>query len=461
MRRGTLGMVLLLVTRGITAQGVVPSSETRAIDSLAHAFVAAAEAPSVAIAVVRGTDTLAMAGFGVADLENDVVATDRSVYDIGSVTKQFTAAIVLQLRDEGAFALDDSIARYVSGLPVAWRPVTIRQLLNHTGGVPDYTSLGPSWQRRWGEQMAPDTVLALTFGVPMMFPPGSSWRYDNTGYVLLGVLIERVTGHSWQQEVTRRLTAPLGLTDTQVCLNPPVIPRRVHGYEKGPGGAGWINTPYLAMTQPYAAGALCSTVRDLTTWNHALHGGRVIGAASYRDMVTATGAALPTGYGFGMVRGALAGHPVLRHGGGINGFAAANAWIPDARLSLTVLTNSGSARATALLDQLARVALGAPLDTAAVPRPLPPEERDRIVGVYALELPGGARDFTVAVAGDGVTGQLVGQGANPMIYLGDHTFGMAFDPSLRIRFTLDGDRATGLTLEQGGAVYPATRVVRP
>lgn len=454
-------LALLLVTRSLGAQATPPSRATPVIDSLARAFVAAAEAPSVAIAVVRGADTLAMTAFGAADLENNVSATDRSVYEIGSVTKQFTAAIVLQLRDEGLLALDDSVATYVRGLPVDWRPVTIRQLLNHTGGVPDYTSLGPAWQRRWGEQMEPDTVLALTFGVPMMFPPGSSWRYDNTGYVLLGVLIERVTGHSWQQEVTDRLTTPLGLTATRVCLNAPVIPGRVHGYEKGSEGAGWVNTPYLAMTQPYAAGALCSTVGDLVKWNHALHEGRVVGAASYREMITATGAAAATGYGFGMVRGTLAGHTVLRHSGGINGFAAANAWIPDARLSLTVLTNSGSAGATTLLNQLARAALGLPLDRAEASRPLPPEERDRIVGVYALALPGGTRDFTVSASGDGVTGQLVGQGANPMIYLGDHTFGMAFDPSLRIRFTVDGDRATGLTLEQGGAVYPATRVVRP
>src|SRR5690242_16387506 len=156
------------------------------VDSLANAFIGEPQAPGVSIAVVRaGRDTLVFKGYGRSDIENDVPATPATVYRIGSITKQFTSAAVMRLVERGTVHLDDSIGTYLTTLPAAWRKVTVRELLNHTSGIPSYTDLGKVWQRRWGEYMPPDTLVALTADKPLDFAPGTNWKYDNSGYVVL------------------------------------------------------------------------------------------------------------------------------------------------------------------------------------------------------------------------------------------------------------------------------------
>ena len=430
----------------------------RTIDSLARDFIAKNGAPAVSISVVRNGDTIVMNGWGKADLENNVPANAATVYRIGSITKQFTSSTVMQLVQAGQVSLDSTIGHYLPTLPAAWQPVTIRQLLNHTSGIPSYTDVGARWERRWGEEMSPDTIVAITASDTMWFAPGTKWRYDNTGYVVLGMLIEKVTGHKWGDEIAARLTKPLGLTSTYNCLAGPIIPRRARGYQPAEGG-GWENATYLAMTQPFAAGAMCSTVRDLARWDAALAGGKVVSPASYALMTTPEGAAArgELAYGFGLGRDTLAGHTVITHGGGIPGFISANVWFPDAKMSITVLTNSGAARADLLMKQIARAAFGVPLVQPAKSVPLAAGERAKYVGVYALQLPNGPEDFTIAQSDSGLTAQLAGQAAIALQYLGSDTFGASFDPNLRIVFTLENGRATKLTLKQGGRSFDGAR----
>jgi CubicO group peptidase (beta-lactamase class C family) len=417
-------------------------------DSLAQDFIASRGAPGVSIALVRGRDTLAFGGWGKADLENDVPATARTVYRIGSITKQFTSAAVMQLVEQGKVKLDDSIGTYLPTLPTSWRAAPVRQYLNHTSGAPSYTDIGARWVRRWGEEMTPDTIVALTAHDTLWFPPGTKWRYDNTGYVVLGMLIERVAGRAWAEDFAERFAKPLGLLDTRWCDTKVLIPRRAQGYARQ--GTQWINAPYLAMTQPFSAGALCSTVGDLAKWNRALAHAQVVSAASYKLMMTPEGAAAPSHYGFGLTAGSLEGHAMISHGGGINGFISSNAWLPDAELSVTVLTNSSPSKADDLALQLARAALGIPLVQPLKAVALTAAERSRYVGVYALQLPGGPRDFTLVDRDGTLYAQLAGQGANPLIPLGNHVFGVEFDPTLRITFTLEGGTATKLVLVQQG-----------
>jgi len=458
MRHLLVALSISLPVATATAQTLPsPSEVARVADSLGAAFVANHRAPSVAIGILRGKDTISLKAWGMADLENEVPATARSVYRIGSVTKQFTAAAVMQLAEQGKVSLDDSIAAHLAGLPAPWRRVTVRQLLNHTSGIPSYTDVGERWRRRWGEEMSPDTLLAFTTADSMWFEPGAKWRYDNTGYILLGMLIEKLSGRSWGTDLAERFAKPLGLSDSRDCQAEPVIARRVRGYENE--GKGWINTPYLAMSQPYSAGAMCSTVGDLARWNRALHTGKVVSAASYALMTTPEGAAAQNDfpYGYGLGRDTIGGQPVITHGGGIHGFISGNVWVPTAELSVTVLTNSGGAPADELLKQLVRAALGAPLKQRPAEVPLAAAHRGRYVGVYALELPSGPRDFTVAIEGDHLTGQLAGQQALPMLHFGNHVFGVEFDPNLRLVFTVEGDKASKLTLHQGGGTFPGLR----
>ena len=444
MRRTPVALLFALSLAAASlgaAQNLPPAATVaRVTDSLAQAFVAAKRAPSVSVALVRGTDTIVVKAWGTADIELNVPASAASVYRIGSVTKQFTASLVMQLVEQGKVKLNDSIAVYLPKLPVKWRAVTVRQLLNHTSGIPSYTDVGERWVRRWGEEMTPDTIIAMTANDTMWFAPGTKWQYDNTGYIVLGAMIEKVTGTTWRENVSKRLLDPLGLKETSVCLTEPIIMNRVAGYQLESDG--WENAPYIAMSQPYAAGSMCSTARDLARWNEALHGGKVLTASSYQMMTTPAGAAAKgdLAYGFGIGTDTLAGHKVITHGGAIHGFVSANVWVPDAKLSITVLGNAGGAPVGDLMKQIVRAALGAPLVQPPKAVALAAADRARYAGVYALMLPGGARDFTIADAGDHLTAQLAGQGAFPILYFGSDTFGVTFDPNLRLTFTMQTAR---------------------
>lgn len=450
---------LLLLSIAVPAIVSAQSPTTRAADSLARDFIARGEAPAVTVAIIRGVDTVLFAGYGKADLEHDVAATPQSVYRIGSVTKQFTAVAVVQLIEQGKVRLEDTIGAHLDSLPLTWRGVTVQQLLDHTSGIPSYTDIGESWVRRWGEAMTPRQILALVADRPMDFAPGTAWRYNNTGYTLLGMLIEKHTGKPWGDDFNARFAEPLGLGNTLNCRSALIIPHRVRGYERFNNG--WINAANLSMTQPYSAGALCSTIGDLTRWNQALHQGRVVSAESYRMMTTPIGAAAraPLRYGMGLIRDTVAGHQMITHGGNINGFASANAWLPDAKLSVTILANSGRARVEALLRQLIRAAVGAPLQTVPTAVPLAADMHQQYVGEYDLIINGQPRRFTIASSGTVITGQLAGQQPNPMIHFGNHTFGVSFDPSVRVIFEIGSDgKATSMRLLQGGAELRGNRV---
>ena len=396
-----------------------------------------------------------MNGWGTADLENNVPATAQSVYRIGSVTKQFTAAAVMQLVEQHKIQLDDSIGTYLRTLPSAWRGVTVRELLNHTSGIPSYTDIGERWVRRWGEEMSPDTLVALTASDSMWFKPGTKWRYDNSGYVVLGMLVEKLSGKSWADNVIDRFAKPLGLNNTGNCATSPIIPHRVHGYQLNSGS--WENATYLAMSQPYAAGALCSTVGDLAKWDYDLGTGKVVSAASYAQMTTPTGAAMASHYGFGLEQSALADHVMITHNGGINGFVASNSWFPADQLAVVVLTNSEAAKADALMLQVARAALGVPLLQGHKRVALTAEQLARYVGVYSLKLGGTPRDFTVSVRDGTLYAQLAGQSASAVIPYGNDSFGASFDPDAILTFYFTDGKATKVVLNQNGGTFEGLR----
>ena len=198
----------------------------RVVDSLAHTYIEAQHAPAVSIAILRGSDTIVRAGYGFADLEQQVGASPSTLYQIGSITKQFAAAAVMRLVEAGRINLDDSISGYISGLPTDWRRVSVRQLLNHTSGIPSMTDIGPRWLNRWREDMSTDTLVALTARDSMWFKPGTAWRYDNTGYILVGMLLDRVTAEPFPSYLETKLLRPLGLVHSYYCDLRRVLPGR-------------------------------------------------------------------------------------------------------------------------------------------------------------------------------------------------------------------------------------------
>jgi CubicO group peptidase (beta-lactamase class C family) len=464
-KRGIGFSLALLIASPIGAQQATPqgarrvdkAAVRRTVDSLASAFLASKEAPGVSIVVTKGHDTLVSQGFGMADLENSVPATPHTVYRIGSITKQFTSASVMQLVEAGRVKLDEPIGTYLPSLPARWRPATVRQLLNHTSGIPSYTDIGPRWLKRIGQPMTPDSLVALTADDTLTFAPGTGWRYDNSGYVVLGMLIEKVSGKSYAQYIDEKLFKPLGLTETMYCSNAPIIPHRAQGY--GKDSSGWRNAAFIDMTQPFSAGALCSSALDLARWNQALSSGRVVSAASYREMTTPVGAAAPRHYGFGLMQDTIDGHRVIMHGGGIPGFSTFNGWLPDDSISITVLPNSESARPDRVFRGIARAALGMAPEQAPRRVTLSVAELSRYTGQYALQLPNGSTlAMRMWVDGDHLAAQATGQGATALIPYGHDVFGADFDPAVRFTFTVAGDHATKFTLLQSGVTMNATRV---
>jgi CubicO group peptidase (beta-lactamase class C family) len=336
------------------------------------AFMRRVRVSSVSAAVVRGDDTLLFKAYGLADREANRAATPRTVYEIGSVTKQFTASAIMRLVEQGKLKLDDDIGQYVPRFPLQGHRVTIRNLLNHTSGIRNYTAT-PAWRPHWADDLPPDSIPGFVANDKFDFEPGTKFAYSNTGYHLLGLIIEKVTGTRYANYVSQQFFSPFGLTQTRYCDSHPTDPRMARGYSEKDSVL--AVAPYLSMTIPYAAGALCSTVGDFIAWERAFHSGRVVSAASYREMTTppALPGGAPSSYGFGLAIGTLAGHRAITHSGGIPGFTTVQLYLPDDSVQVVVFTNSDEVGPEPVAFDLARVVIGvAPTGRGAMDRPRAP-----------------------------------------------------------------------------------------
>lgn len=446
-------------------QSTISRDEFRSrADSLVYTYLAETRAPSVAFAVIRGNDTLAYGAHGLANVEAWRAPVATTIYEIGSITKQFTSAAIMKLVEQGRVNLNDDLSKYVSQFPLHGKKVSIHQLLNHTSGIHSYTS-SPEWAKTWNDKLTPDAVVKFVAADTFDFAPGTSYRYNNTGYVLLGMVIEKASGQTYANYLDAQFFKPLGLRSTSYCPSKTTSPTFALGYSKGPNGT--TRAQFLDLSHPFSAGALCSTVGDFAKWQRALDGGKVVSAASYARMSTAD--TLNNGskinYGFGLVPGVFNGHKTVSHTGGIPGFATAATYVPDDRLSIVVFTNYDGASPQTLLLNLLRVAYGVAPQAASPPTespataPLSAADHDAIVGNYTLQLPGGqSLPIKFYVDGAKLMAQAQGQPANEMHYLGNYAFGVAFDPALRFTFTLVAGKATKVTLVQSGVSIAGPRV---
>jgi len=422
------------------------------VDSVANAAVTAHRTPGVSVAIVKKGRTILAKGYGYADLENDVPATAETVYRIGSITKQFTSASIMRLVEQGKISLDDTLQKFLPNFPAQGNHVTIRHLLNHTSGIKSYTSLGPKWQRVMREDLATDSLVALFANEPFDFKPGDRWLYDNSGYFLLGMIIEKVSGKPYGQYLQDELFTPLGLKGTIYCDQAPLIKHRAQGYAPRPNGQ-FVNAEPLSMTQPYAAGSLCSTVGDLAAWTAMLSSGKVVSPASYKQMTTplTLNDGKPLKYGFGLGVGALRGHRQISHNGGINGFVSELHHYVDDSVVVVVLTNVGNATAPQLEKVIAARALGIP-DTAAAP--LSAADLARYEGTYQLP----RLKIRVFAENGRLSSQGEGQGVMHFKHLGGGKFVAEENDDIRVEFPAAGTPAPNFVLHQGGETTTANRV---
>ena len=322
------------------------------IDSLVQARLLEGPVSGFTIGVKRGGDLLMVKGYGAADMEQGVPANAETVYRIGSLTKQFTAAAVMQLVEDGRIDVDQSIAAYIPDYRLHGQEVTVRHLLTHTSGIRSYTDLGDAfWLEASLYDLSHAGMRALFEDEPFDFAPGEDYRYNNSAFYLLGMIIEVASGESYADYLDENIFKPLGLTRSSYCHEKQIIPGRAQGYEQFEGAL--VNDRPISMNTPGAAGALCSTVPDLLSWTAALRSGRVVTAESYDAMTTSAqlndGSA--TGYGFGLGVRTLGEHVRIVHTGGINGFSTVMAHYPDDDLDIVILSNTSS-RTPAEMEQI-------------------------------------------------------------------------------------------------------------
>lgn len=419
------------------------SDPTAKIDALAAKHLAEPGGVGLSIAIAQRGKVVLAKGYGLADAEFDVPANDQTMFRIGSVTKQFTAALVMRLVEQKKLALDDELARYVPDFPLQGRKVTIEQLLQHTSGIKSYTDIGEEWRKVWPLELTHAELLALVQDAPFDFEPGTDWRYNNTGYYLLGMVIEKVTGKSYAEEL-QAMVAPLGLTRTRYDSNRDLIKNRAQGY--GLEGKRLVNDQMIGMAQPGAAGGIVSTAADLVHWQMALGSGKVVRPESFARMCTPT--VLPngrdTGYGFGLSMDEWADKARVQHGGGIFGFNSMLFWLPSEDLHVAVISNGEPVSSGDLADEIAYAVLG--IERATVKdEPIPAELIARSIGDYVftdigLEAKIFERAGKLMVQGKG-------QGAFRVLWQGGSEFRAEFDTEVRLIFAEDGK---SLVLHQGG-----------
>jgi CubicO group peptidase (beta-lactamase class C family) len=424
------------------------------MDSIAESPLVEGRVAGLAVIVIQGGDTLLMKAYGEADLEWDVPMTADAVFEIGSVTKQFTAAAILKLRDEGKLDLDADVTEYLPDYPTQGRRIPIRRLLDHTSGIQGVTEM-QEFSAIQGQHLPRDSLVTLFGNAPFLFEPGEALIYNNSAYILLGHIIEEVTGATYEEYVEEELFGELGMTRSSYCSNSEVVERRAHGYQLTPDGL--VRRPFTSHVWPFSAGSLCSTVGDLARWLQALHGGEVLPDASYHDMVTPTplNDGTPVRYAMGLSRAPdPGGRPVIGHGGGISGFVSDTRYYPEHDLLLVTLVNTtGNLSPAALATEMVDVLI------PRVPRDARPftGDAEAFVGTYSGASRGGELTITVTES----DGQLLAgpEGGRPaplawsegwMFYLGSVQI---------VTFEREGEAgpATVMRVDGGGSHYVLRR----
>ncbi len=350
--------------------------------------------PGLSLAIIRDGRVIKVQGYGFANLELKAPAQKETVYEIGSNTKQFTAAAIMMLVEDGKIRLEDAITKYFPDAPETWRVITIRHLLTHTGGIQNHVAV-PHWLDVFKTNLAFETtpardeLLRMFYKLPVEFQPGETWAYDNTGYYLLGIIIEKVSGESYWEFLANRIFKPLDMAATRSTDPQPIVPNRASGYEWK--NDHFENRPILLPAIAFSAGSLLSTVEDMAKWDAALYTERLLKKSSLEQMwavaVANNGADAPFNYGFGWFVDSYHGHRLIQHSGGTPGFSSAIYRFIDDRLTVIVLTN----RADRIVDQLVIDLAGMSLPALKRPEANPdpdPKTTTKLKGVMSGLLKG-------------------------------------------------------------------------
>jgi D-alanyl-D-alanine carboxypeptidase len=359
-----LATLILLQTPYSAAQvaPVAAAEQTLAdrIDAGIGAYYKATD-PGVTVLVARDGKPLFRKAYGMANVEKKQALTPDMSLRLGSITKQFTAVGILMLAEEGKLTLQDDVTRHLPDYPARGKKITIEHLLTHTSGIVSYTSK-PDFLASAEKDLTVAQMIDSFKNDPLEFEPGTRYAYNNSAYFLLGAIIEKLSGQPYAKFVEQRIFVPLGMSQTAYEGYERTPPLRAAGYSKK--DEAFAPSSPLSMSQPYAAGALVSTVDDLNRWDQAISAGKLLKPASWKQAFTpyklASGASTDYGYGWGI--GKLQGSPMISHGGGINGFSTFALRLPDEKLYVAVLGNSdsGNVQPELVAFKAAALAIGKP-----------------------------------------------------------------------------------------------------
>jgi len=291
------------------------------------------------------------AAYGYADLDWSIENTTDVKFRIGSLTKQFTAASILLLQERGKLNVNKPIKTYLPDVPDAWKMVTVDNLLTHTSGIPNFTGT-PGFDVYKRQSHSPEESVALVQSKSLDFEPGTKFYYSNTNYILLGEIIEHVSGMPYADFLRQNIFIPVGMTDTGVDVNSTILPKRAQGYDSTPEG--FRHGDDISMTIPFSAGFLYSTTGDLLKWEQALFAGKVISITSLHSMSTARLGE----YGMGLFIRTADGHQIITHDGAIEGFESSLTYYPEKQLTIVVLGNVRTDAPQRIAVQLGKVAFG-------------------------------------------------------------------------------------------------------
>jgi CubicO group peptidase (beta-lactamase class C family) len=325
------------------------------VDDYIHAEMAKQHIPGLALLVSRGGQVIRAQGYGLANVELQVPVKPETIFQSGSVGKQFTATAVMMLVAEGKIGLDDPLTKYFANAPSAWKQVTIRELLSHTAGFTDYPN-SFDMHRDYTEA----ELLKIVEGIPLAFTPGTSWNYSNLGYLTLGIVIHKITGEFYGDFLQERIFRPLGMNTARIISEADIVPNRAAGYRLVKGelkNQEWV-APSVNTT---ADGSLYISIEDLAKWDAALYTEKLLTRSSLEQMWTV--AKLNNGqpnsghYGFGWITGKRNGHRVVEHEGSWQGFETDISRYLDDKLTVVVLTNLADAEPSIFANHVAEMYL--------------------------------------------------------------------------------------------------------
>jgi CubicO group peptidase (beta-lactamase class C family) len=453
----TVGSLVPAQPATATTTATEPEDLKTRLDALATEAYPHDDEPGAAVLVAVDGKPVLRRAYGVANAATGAKLTPDMIFRIGSITKQFTAVAILQLVQQERVRLDDPITKYVPDVDTRGRTITIEHLLTHTSGIPNYTAV-PKFDELHLRKLSPRQIVALVDDQPLDFEPGSQFRYSNTGYVLLGMVIERASGQQYADYMREHVFQPAGLRDTRYAANDFATARQAHGYDWSPQDNGFVDTPALDMSQPFAAGAIESTVDDLSSWTRTLGDGTLVDLKLLERAwtpFTPTNGKSNYGYGWEIAHDRAApDERWIRHNGGINGFQSSAIWIPERHVFVAVLSNAlGAQDPSQLARRLALEALGRP-PKLHVAITLDEQTLERYLGVYEI-----SPKFKLTVTRDGQ--RLFIQGTNQSKAEGfaeanDRFFSKVVDA--QFEFHGQGDHADSLTLFQNGREVGAKRV---